>query len=248
MVGAQRAHHRLTDVDAHRDELRFVPGIHIGHGDLQRFGVAVGIPARRDVEPRVERGNDDQPHRHDHGDHVARCVAQVAFEDAPEVFHRASPLVSSSWLSAWRSSACFRSACRTRSTSVPGSACSGPAWRSSMRRLSICLPAACIGRYDMPLWNSRFSCSIALRNSSALISCSPSVDAYRSRMYSTTIRYVSIAMIDTIHAVSMPIFCGITNSSTRKTNGSTPNAMKPMRTSRGYRLKNRRARSCAICG
>ena len=91
IVGVQCADDGFAHVDAHRYEIGLVTLVIIGHGDLQRLGVAVGVPAGRDVEPGVQRRHHHQAHRDDHGDHVAGGVAHVPLEDAPDYFHCSLP-------------------------------------------------------------------------------------------------------------------------------------------------------------
>ena len=75
--------------------------------------------------------------------------------------------------------------------------------------------------------------STASRNASALMALTPSCRAYRSRMYSTTIRKASMMIIDRIHVVSIATLLGMTNSRMRNTNGSTISRASPARISRG---------------
>ena len=89
VVGSQCAQHRLAHVDAHRNQLRLVAGVHVRDRHLQRLRVAVWIPAGGDVEPCVQRRYDHQSHRDDQGDHIACGMAHVTSEDTPEIFHRA---------------------------------------------------------------------------------------------------------------------------------------------------------------
>ena len=91
VVGVQCADDGFAHVDAHRYEIRLVTLVVIGHGDLQCLGVAVGVPAGRDVEPGVQRRHHHQAHRDDHGDHVAGGMAHVPLEDAPDHFHCSFP-------------------------------------------------------------------------------------------------------------------------------------------------------------
>jgi hypothetical protein len=88
---AQLGGHRLAQVEGHGQAPGGVALVAVGDGDAQAAGVAVGVPAAGDVEPGVERRDHDQAHADHERDHVARGVAGVEAEDAPDLPHRSSP-------------------------------------------------------------------------------------------------------------------------------------------------------------
>src|SRR5690606_37577183 len=96
-VGAQRRQDLVPDVDPHGQEAALVPLVRVGHRDLEVLRVAERVPAREHVEPREERGDDDDPEEHDERDRAPRRLPQVVAEEPGDVVHDRFPW---SWSSA----------------------------------------------------------------------------------------------------------------------------------------------------
>ena len=68
IVLAQSRDDLVTDADVQWHQIGLVARIRVRNSDTQGARVAERIPGRRDVEPREQRGNDDESKGHDEGD------------------------------------------------------------------------------------------------------------------------------------------------------------------------------------
>ena len=68
IVLAQSRDDLVADVDVQWHQIGLVSRIRVRNSDTQGARVAEGIPGRRDVEPREQRGNDDESEDHDECD------------------------------------------------------------------------------------------------------------------------------------------------------------------------------------
>ena len=87
VVRSKCAHHLVADVDLKRNKVTLVALVGVRHGDGEVAGVAERVPARNDVVPREDRGQEHEPDHDDHRNRIVEQVLHVGFEDAPDIPH-----------------------------------------------------------------------------------------------------------------------------------------------------------------
>ena len=91
IVGTQRVDHRVANVHLDGDQIALVALVGIGNSYLEIAGIAIRIPAARNVEPSVESRNHNKTHDHDHADNAMEHIFAVTTEKLQDIFHSASP-------------------------------------------------------------------------------------------------------------------------------------------------------------
>jgi hypothetical protein len=81
MIALQLLHDLLAGIEIPCD-IGCIPRIRVGYGHLDIAGIRIGVPVGNDVEPCVQRRDDDYPQGDHHGHRVAHQTNDIAKEDA----------------------------------------------------------------------------------------------------------------------------------------------------------------------
>ena len=91
LIRAQRGNNLITNIDLQGHQIRLIPLVAIGNCDPKILRIRERIPRGRNVEPRENRRENNQPQDNDHGDDRAVSAMEIGPENSPHGFHFSLP-------------------------------------------------------------------------------------------------------------------------------------------------------------